>query len=1115
MNPRKRKRPPWQDIPSKANRVLNIVLVGMVLIALRVWHLTVIQHQDRLEKSQRPQKRVVIEPAKRGTIRDRFNLPLAINKIQYNAAIVYAEIRDIPSVKWVDQNGKKIRRWLRKEYITELAQLLGSELSLSPDRIEDLIHSKAALSNHLPFIIKKDITESEYYRLRMLQNDWCGIHTQCVPKRDYPKGKVGGDIIGYMGAISSKEYEEIVQQIKRLEICLSESHQGDDFVFPPGIRDQKECEKRLEDLLDKAYSMHDHVGKTGIEAQFEKQLRGHYGKKTYATDARGNFLRLAPGEKKPFSGKRVLLSISAELQEFAEQLLIQNEHIRTPKATTLDHSNTNVQLTKQPWIKGGAIVAMDPHSGDVIAMASYPRFDPNDFISSGNVDIAEKKIANIHRWFETEQYLSEVWDQKRALEREMYGLQEGKIIEQRVWLGWDEFLDFLLPEDSTVREAIDQMTVYDALVLQQQAQRLIDLIGYAPLYSIFNLMYHASPHMLHGSPLPAVQQEDLEEFFLINSEAVLQAKAIFDPFLSNVPSNYDKVLLIDLCRLVIDPSRVAQNMLAVFSDMKLSTYRDASASWATVDEIAKKMTKQLYRDLSFKQWREENQKAFLKGKREEEKVQGRKYPKPYLDLLDKQEAEMFSIFWDASHQHILLSFLTGSKPTDEKELQPYYAHFSVFNHELMQGAHTSLTWVKAYHRLRKALMTLSQKQKVAMIKSFRKFCDLKRPLLGKYRHVRKEAQVQLEKHLAMAFYPLYGCGHGRSHAYRQATTQGSIFKIVTAYEALVQQYNTIQKEGKTLLELNPLVITDDPHKKGKTTFVGYDQNGVSIPQFYKGGRIPRSHRSGIGEVDFLRAFEVSSNPYFSLLAVDHLKNPIDLALAAKKFSYGAKTGIELPWEIAGSVPSDIDCNRSGLFSMAIGQHSLVVTPLQTAVMLSSIANGGKILKPKMINMVVSGRSEGEAALEMQLRETEVKRNIPLPNEVRDMLLEGMYRVCKKSQLAIWGNLSELYADYPEAINDFLKMSDELIGKSSTAESVETIDLDLKKGTYIFGHTWFGGIAYNSMAPDTFLFRDRFGVPELVIVVYLRFGAWGRDAVPLAAQIAQKWREIKQKHAPGK
>ena len=77
--------------------------------------------------------------------------------------------------------------------------------------------------------------------------------------------------------------------------------------------------------------------------------------------------------------------------------------------------------------------------------------------------------------------------------------------------------------------------------------------------------------------------------------------------------------------------------------------------------------------------------------------------------------------------------------------------------------------------------------------------------------------------------------------------------------------------------------------------------------------------------------------------------------------------------------------------------------------------------------------------------------------------------------------------------------------------MENIDLDPNLGTNIYNHIWFGGIVFDpnkSDVPDTFVFRDRFGKPELVVVVYLRYGAWGKDAAPLAAQVVQKWRKLK-------
>ena len=94
------------NIPEKANRVLNIILLGLLLILIRVWYLATIQYDEHVEMARRPQRRSSVEKVERATIRDRFNLPLALNKIQYTAAVCYADIRQVPSVRV----GKRARR---------------------------------------------------------------------------------------------------------------------------------------------------------------------------------------------------------------------------------------------------------------------------------------------------------------------------------------------------------------------------------------------------------------------------------------------------------------------------------------------------------------------------------------------------------------------------------------------------------------------------------------------------------------------------------------------------------------------------------------------------------------------------------------------------------------------------------------------------------------------------------------------------------------------------------------------------------------------------------------------------------------------------------------------
>jgi Penicillin binding protein transpeptidase domain len=503
-----------------------------------------------------------------------------------------------------------------------------------------------------------------------------------------------------------------------------------------------------------------------------------------------------------------------------------------------------------------------------------------------------------------------------------------------------------------------------------------------------------------------------------------------------------------------------------------------------IEELVKGMARELFRELTFKPWRRENEKSYLKAKRAEEKA-AKNYQKPFTDYLDAEEAAQFRSFWDQHRLPLLVAFLTGMS-NENLPLQEYEEHFKLWRDELNRGAHFELEWRSHYFNIQRALQGLDRSLSMAYLKTMRGYHDLDRPLLGRYRSLRSQGGQQLEKHLASAFYPKNGFSYGRSQAYRQAAPQGSIFKLVTAYAALKQRYEEIGDPEATYAQLNPLEIVDHTHKRGKELYIGYDSLGKPIPRSYKGGRIPRSSHI-IGKLDLMRAIETSSNPYFSLLAGDVLNSPEDLELAARNFSYGAKTGIALPAEIAGQIPVDLATNLTGLYATAIGQHTLVVTPLQTALMLASIANGGHVMHPQIIHKQMNepiSRKE--------------KWSISLPPSIREILLESMRRVVVKTQADSLMRLSRIYRDYPEAISDYIELKESLIGKTSTAEMMETVSLDGVYGTNLYKHVWFGGISFEDAAKEH---------PELVVVIYLRFGTYGKEAAPLAAQMVKKWREI--------
>lgn len=1084
------------SIPEKASRILNIVLIGMLLIVVRIWHLTVIQHDQKMEEASKPRNRVLIEPAKRATIRDRFNIPLAINKIHYQAGIFYSQLSNIPSVAWkTNADGSKTKQYKRKEYIKQLSELLGNELELDAERIEDLIYAKAAFHPHIPFIIKEEISEQQYYHLKMLEKDWPGIYVQKAPKRYYPLGKVGADILGYMGAISRPEYDAILNEIKKLETFLIETENGEDVSLPVGMESIEAVTKRLKDLEDRAYSINDYVGKTGIEKQFEEDLRGYYGRKIYYSDAKGNFLREMAGSRPPLPGKRFLLSISAELQEYAELLLTQNEQMRIKKSASAN-----------PWIRGGAIVAMDPQTGEVLALASYPRYDPNDFIPKGNAEKDRERLSHIIRWFEKEAYIAQIWDQKRPLERELYNDKKGSFYEDSLMLTWDHYLDLFLPKAHPVREGIDRLAnIQSAVELQEAFQGLLSLSGQEDARILLNALYRNQTHIPFRHGVSVEQRETVENRLHQFPTQVAQHKRILDKYLMNLDLNYDKLLLIDLSRLVVKSDLFSKELLPYVGEQSIADYHNASGAIATIEEVVQTMVKELFYEHHFKPWRKANEKIYLKQKRSEEKL-AKSHAKPYIDYLDQMEKILFQTFWQQHRWPLLTLFLKGKSLLPE-ELQPYQSHLTTWYRELTLGAHAALPWRNHFDRLQKILQPFPNPITHGYLQTMRSYQELTRPLLGRYGHLRNGKSQPLEKHLAAAFYPTQGYGYGRSLAYRQATTQGSVFKLVVAYEALVQRYHSLLQKGDSLRNLNPFEIVDRAEKQGDQWIVAFTIDGKPIPQMYKGGRLAKTIIKDVGRIDIVKALETSSNPYFSLLAAEYCEDPFDVAKTARQFSYGSKTGIDLPGEFAGSIPDDLDKNKTGLYSFAMGQHSLVVTPLQTAVMLSTLANGGKVLKPQIISRTVACTGKKPT---VAYSHAEIKRELFLPKEIRNLLLKGMKRVVNRIQEEGISSLSRTYNDYPQAIQDYLNIQPDLYGKSSSAESMEHLHFDLSTGTQKINHIWFGSIAFEEGEPSITMAKDQWGNPEIVVVVHLRHAGYGKDAAPVAAQMVQKWRQIKMK-----
>ncbi len=165
--------------------------------------------------------------------------------------------------------------------------------------------------------IRTKLSEAEVARFAAQRYRFPGVDIKARLFRSYPFGEVGSHVVGYIGRINQKEKERIEE----------------------------------EDELGN-YRGTDYIGKLGIEQAYEKQLHGITGVEQIETSAGGRAVRrLASSPSTP--GDTIQLSIDIKLQKLIEDMFGERR---------------------------GALVAIDPRNGQVLAFVSKPTFDPNLFV---------------------------------------------------------------------------------------------------------------------------------------------------------------------------------------------------------------------------------------------------------------------------------------------------------------------------------------------------------------------------------------------------------------------------------------------------------------------------------------------------------------------------------------------------------------------------------------------------------------------------------------------------------------------------------------------------------------------------------------------------------------
>ena len=222
----------------------------------------------------------------------------------------------------------------RDKMLRRISMLLGLKSKNVREKVEERLQSDPLT----PVTIDTGVGELRTAYLMEHQGEFPGVQITETYLRNYEQGNLAAQILGHVGEISSDQ---------------------------------------LKDKAEQGYAAGDRIGQTGIEAVYDNYLRGVRGQGRVFVDALGRITSEREFSQLPEAGDNIRLTLDVDLQRAAEDAL-----------------NFGIGLAHEQgeWAAdGGAIVAMDVDTGEILALASNPTFDPRVYV--GRVD--EKDLANL------------------------------------------------------------------------------------------------------------------------------------------------------------------------------------------------------------------------------------------------------------------------------------------------------------------------------------------------------------------------------------------------------------------------------------------------------------------------------------------------------------------------------------------------------------------------------------------------------------------------------------------------------------------------------------------------------------------------------------------------
>lgn len=326
------------EYQSRAIRLVAVLSAGVLILGAQLFRLTGIQAADWQLEAEGNMYRVLVRHGPRGAIYDRKGRALATSEPAFAVRLVKQDLDEVERFMPV------LAMLITDGDTTRAAEITSWVLGEIRSREENQ-------RQYEPITIPAKLNDSMVAAFVERKGEFPGVMLVEDSVRNYPQGQFAGALLGYVQPISAEDLEG--------------------------------------ELKDKKYGGNEIVGKDGLERFYEQALRGTDGKRAVTIDTFGRPIDDAQ-ETPPVPGNDLHLTLDMDLQRVAEEALYrQMQWIRE-------------QNDKEANPIRGAVVVQEVNTGAILALASVPTFDPNQFVrgltQSQVKELFENPAAPLLNW---------------------------------------------------------------------------------------------------------------------------------------------------------------------------------------------------------------------------------------------------------------------------------------------------------------------------------------------------------------------------------------------------------------------------------------------------------------------------------------------------------------------------------------------------------------------------------------------------------------------------------------------------------------------------------------------------------------------------------------------